>query len=66
MLGLFNPIVSHFEASHADGYTITTDGEIVLVLDPDASLHIQVDERMDMFFPAVFVNGHGIVGRVQQ
>lgn len=62
----FGPIHAHTEAFFADGDTIVSDGEVVLVNRRSATFAIKVNEGLYAMSRAILIIGHGIVGRIQE
>ena len=56
----------HLPSSPADGDTIFTNHKVILVLDFDAPLFIEINERDNPFPAAVEIVGHGIMCRIQE
>ena len=56
----------HFPASFADRNAIFTDGKVIFVFCLDAPFFIEINKWDDAFSFAVFIDGHGIMCRIQE
>ena len=62
----FDSIPAHGKTLTTDRDTIPVDGKIVFINKGTAPLCIEVNKRTDVMVKAVFVERHGIMGRVQE
>ena len=66
VFGKLHTVMSHFETGHADRDVVRANGEIIFILEIHAPLFIQGNKGNNILPTAVFVDGHGVVGRVKK
>ena len=64
--GRFSTIPAHNMSLSAHRHPVIVDGKIVLINRRAAAFSIQVNERTDAMVAAVFIERHGVMGRVQE
>ena len=66
VLGRFTAVMIHTTPFFADRNTILADGKVIFVFGFDTAFFIQINERHDVLPFTVFIDGHGIMGRIQK
>ena len=62
----FSTIQTHAEAFFADGYTVLSDGKVILVNRRSASFAVKVNKGCYSVCCAILIKSHSIMGRVQK
>lgn len=65
MLGKFHTVMAHFKTSHTEGHTVWANGKIIFILELYAPAIVEVNEGHNAMPAAVFVDGHSVMGGVQ-
>ena len=64
-LGKLHTVMLHFKTGHADRDAVWANGEIIFIFELHAPLFIESNEGNDVLPAAVFVDGHSVMGGVQ-